>query len=276
MPHHPAFAPDRVAVVTGAASGIGLALARRFATFGMRLCLADVDEAALQAAAATLPAGTLAIRTDVSQRAEVDRLRDAALAAFGEVAVLVNNAGLEGEGTLSDPPDAWHRILNVNLWGVINGVQAFAPAMVAQGRDGAIINVGSKEGITTPPGNTAYNASKAAVKVVTEGLAYDLRNTPGCRMTAHLLVPGFVFTPLTRRGRDHKPDAAWTPEQLVDYALPRIGTGDFYILCPDNDVSSAMDAKRVRWAADDVALNRPALSRWHPDHADAFAEFMKA
>ena len=91
-------------------------------------------------------------------------------------------------------PARWRRILDVNLWGVINGVQAFAPDMIKQGTAAAIVNTGSKQGITCPPGDTAYNVSKAGVKVVTEALAHELRNTEGCRVSAHLLIPGFVFT----------------------------------------------------------------------------------
>jgi NAD(P)-dependent dehydrogenase (short-subunit alcohol dehydrogenase family) len=147
--------------------------------------------------------------------------------------------------------------------------------MIARGRPGMIINTGSKQGITTPPGDPAYNVSKAGLKAFTEALAHELRNTPGARVSAHLLIPGFVFTPLAAGGRTEKPAAAWTPEQTVDFMLQRLVAGDFYILCPDNDVPRALDEKRILWAAGDIVENRPALSRWHPDYGAAFQAYLE-
>ena len=112
------------------------------------------------------------------------------------------------------------------------------------------------------------------MKVVTEALAHELRNVAGCQITAHLLIPGFTFTSLTRGDRKEKPAGAWTSEQVVDFMLEGLAAGDFYILCPDNDVTREIDEKRMRWAMDDVILNRPPLSRWHPDYKDAFAKYM--
>ena len=102
-----------------------------------------------------------------------------------------------------EPMEGWKAILDTNLWGVIHGVQVFGPAMIAQKTPGAIVNTGSKQGITCPPGNTAYNVSKAGVKVVTEALAHELRNIEGCQVTAHLLIPGFTFT--GHHGADRRP-----------------------------------------------------------------------
>ncbi|MDQ0473424.1 SDR family NAD(P)-dependent oxidoreductase [Labrys wisconsinensis] len=277
---HPALTQGRAAVITGAASGIGLAMAEALARLGMKLALADVDAAALEKAAAGVatlaaqPADVIAVPTDVGRLEAVERLKDAAYGAFGEVALLMNNAGIEADGRLFAPRENWQRLIDVNLWGVVNGVQAFAPAMIAQGTPAAIVNTGSKQGITCPPGNTAYNVTKAGVKVVTEALAHELRNTPGCRVTAHLLVPGFTFTGFTRARVTEKPAGAWTPEQVIEFGLEAMGRGEFYILCPDNDVTRAMDERRIQWAADDIIANRPALSRWHPDFKDAFATFM--
>jgi NAD(P)-dependent dehydrogenase (short-subunit alcohol dehydrogenase family) len=281
MEMHPALAAGRAAVITGGASGIGLAAATRFARMGLRVCLADLSEAALDKAADAVAAAAgiardavLTVATDVSDRVAVDRLRDRAFDAFGHVAVLMNNAGTEPGGGPWDHYGRWRRVLDVNLWGVINGVQSFTQAMIDQQMPAAIISTGSKQGITCPPGDTAYNVSKAGVKVLTEGLAHELRNVPGCQVTAHLLVPGFTYTGITNR--PDRPAAAWLPEQVIDVLIERMGRGDFYIICPDNEVTEEIDRGRILWAAEDIARNRPPLSRWHPDYKDAFAAFMAA
>ncbi|TIT71162.1 MAG: SDR family NAD(P)-dependent oxidoreductase, partial [Mesorhizobium sp.] len=201
-------------------------------------------------------------------------LAETAQGAFGDVSLLMNNAGVgNNPGKPWENRDAWQRLLAINFWGVVHGVEAFAPAMLASGKTGLIINTGSKQGITTPPGNLAYNVSKAGVKTFSEGLAHALRNEPGARVSAHLLIPGFTYTGLTE-GATEKPAGAWTGEQVIDFMLASLKHGDFYILCPDNEVARPMDEKRMAWAIGDIIENRPALSRWHPDHKDAFAAFM--
>jgi NAD(P)-dependent dehydrogenase (short-subunit alcohol dehydrogenase family) len=276
---HAAIASGRTAVITGGASGIGLAAAVRFASLGLNVVIADLDTAALRAAAARIseagPGEVVTVQTDVSRKEDVERLKEKAYQAFGDVAVLMNNAGIGNGGGPFENYEGWQRVLATNLWGVINGVHTFAPAMIAQGTPAMVVNTGSKQGITTPPGDTAYNVSKAGVKVITEGLQHVLRNTPGCRVSAHLLVPGWVHTGLTAPGGGAKPAGAWTPDEIVDVLLERTGKGDFYIICPDNDVSSALDNKRIAWAAGDITENRVPLSRWHPDYAAAFADFVK-
>ena len=278
---HSALRPDSVAVITGGAAGIGLAAARRFAAAGLKVCIADLGAERLATAAAglaaTSPGGmnaVMAVEADVSRAEDVTRLKAAVDARFGGTDILMNNAGIQPGSAMFGPTENWERVLAVNLWGVIHGCQAFVPGMIARGRPGLVINTGSKQGITTPPGDPAYNVSKAGVKVFTEALAHELRNTPDCRLTAHLMIPGFVFTGLTAKGRTEKPAGAWTPEQTVDFMLDRIDAGDFYILCPDNEVTRPLDEKRILWAAQDIIENRPPLSRWHPDFGPRFADFV--
>jgi NAD(P)-dependent dehydrogenase (short-subunit alcohol dehydrogenase family) len=276
------MSPNNVAVITGGASGIGLAAAVHFARLGMKVCIADLGADRLKQAETRLsslaPGGAADIMTaavDVSHADEVAGLESAVRKRFGGTDILMNNAGIQPGSQIFGPSQNWQRILAVNLWGIINGSQIFAPHMIERKRAGLIINTGSKQGITTPPGDPAYNVSKAGVKAFTEALQHELRNVAGSKISAHLFIPGFVFTGLTARGRSEKPAAAWTPEQTVDFMIERVNAGDFYILCPDNDVPRQLDERRILWAASDIVENRPALSRWHPDYADAFAAFVK-
>jgi len=278
---HPALAKGNAAVITGAASGIGLAAAQHLAGLGLRVCLADLGADRLAAARAQIlaagaaAADVITCETDVGDIAALRALADRAYAAFGAVHVLINNAGMQPGSSIFDAESNWDRIIAVNMMGVIRGAQIFAPRMIAGGKPGLIINTGSKQGITTPPGDPAYNISKAGVKVFTEALQHHLRNLPDCRIDARLFIPGFVFTPLTAHGRSEKPAGAWTPQQTVDFLFTSVDRGDFYILCPDNEVDRRTDEKRIRWAAGDIADNRPPLSRWHPDFAEPFKKWLQ-
>lgn len=261
------LAPGGVAVVTGAALGIGRASARALAERGMKVCLIDLPSAYLDEALEQVAAvgDAVAEAVDVADLSAMTALAARFKERWGGVSFLMNNAARRDASTATGTPDAWRRTFDVNFHGVVNGVLAFAPSMIASGRAGAIVNVGSKQGITNPPGNPAYNAAKAALKSYTEGLSHELRNTEGCRVTAHLLVPGWTTTGL----REHKP-GAWRPEQVVKVMLDGVARGSFYMICPDNEVTASMDAGRMRWAVEDMIEDRPALSRWHPDFADLY------
>jgi hypothetical protein len=238
---------------------------------GMADVLADELRAARLEVARLAPGGdrdVLAMATDVTRPEDGESLRDAVYAAFGEVGLLMNNAATRvGGGALGRLED-WHEALRVNFWGVLHGVSAFVPRMIEQREPGVVINTGSKQGITNPPGNLAYNVTKAALKAYTEGLQHELRNTAGCRVSAHLLVPGWTTT----GKREHKA-GAWLPDQVVDFLLAALDRGDFYIVCPDDEVTPEMDRKRILWAAGDITENRPPLSRWQPDYIEKFRAF---
>ena len=277
----PAFASDNVAVITGAASGIGLAVALELAKLGMKLVLADLEGPALSASADQVArvAGSaervLAMPTDVSRTADLTLLREATFERFGAVSVLMNNAGVGNNPGLPWENGAeWKALFDVNLWGVVHGVEAFVPALLASDKPAIIVNTGSKQGITSPPGNAAYNMSKAALRNYTESLAHALRAAAPGRISAHLLIPGFTYTGMT--GGSEKPAAAWTAEQVASFMLSRVAHGDFYVLCPDHAVDRRTDELRMQWSMGDIIENRPALSRWHPDFEAQFAEFLAA
>ncbi|HTJ57997.1 MAG TPA: SDR family NAD(P)-dependent oxidoreductase [Devosiaceae bacterium] len=272
------FVADGVAVITGGASGIGRAAVRRAAAAGMKVAFVDVNPqklAVLRAEIGQAIGGDRVIAEviDVADFNAMTALAGVVEARFGSPTLLMNNAATfvsGGPGGILDPNENWQRLFAVNVLGVVNGVQAFLPGMLAAGRTAQIVNTGSKQGLTNPPGNPAYNTSKAAVNAYSQNLARDLRDRPGANISAHLLIPGWTTT----GDAEHRP-GAWLPEQVIDFMVAAIGKDEFFILCPDEETTREIDSKRILWNALDIILNRPALSRWHKDFKDEFATFMK-
>ncbi len=274
------FAPGRVAVITGAASGIGRAVATELAGTGMKIVLVDTNADKMPAAESEVirAAGdngqnVMPVICDVAHAADMNDLARDVTERWEAPTFLMNNAAKFVHGSsvgAVGEVDEWRKLFEVNLFGVLNGVSAFAPAMLASGRRGVIVNTGSKQGLTNPPGNPAYNTVKAAVNAYTQNLAHELRNTGAGNVSAHLLVPGWTTT-----GDNEHKSGAWLPDQVADYMFKRLQDEDFYIICPDGETSSEMDKKRILWQARDMIDNRPALSRWHPDYSAAFAAFME-
>ncbi|CAO1634210.1 unnamed protein product [Parajaminaea phylloscopi] len=274
---HPAIQAGRVAVITGGASGIGLALAKRYAGQGLSVAVGDLDEAALSA----VPSPIYAHKVDVTSKESLSAFRQAVTERFQgrPIAVLHANAGVGGPTKASDPT-GWDRIMGVNYQGAVSTVHTFLPSIKEAKQPALVVVTGSKQGITTPPGSgAAYNISKAAVKVFTEQLAHELRQdgSGGEHISVHLLIPGWVHTGLTgaKEGKP-RPDGAWSADQTAEFALQRFAKGSFYVLCPDNETPNAIDRARMEYNINDIIQDRPALSRWHPDYSDAFAEFMKS
>ncbi len=195
----------RVAVVTGAASGIGRALAEQCAREGMKVVLADVEEAALHSAAGEMAkagATVLAVRTDVSRAGDVEALARTTLDAFGGVHLLFNNAGVSGgsstwESTVAD----WTWVLGVNLWGVIHGVRTFVPIMLRQDTPGHVVNTASVTGLVSLPYGALYQASKHAVVTISESLHLEL-GFLGAKVGVSVLCPAFVQSGIVDAARN--------------------------------------------------------------------------
>jgi NAD(P)-dependent dehydrogenase (short-subunit alcohol dehydrogenase family) len=212
---------DRVAVITGGASGLGRALAERFAREGVKLVLADIDERALAATVAELEArGTRVVgqRTDVSQAEEVERLAKAALAAFGAVHIVCNNAGVVSLGVVWENAEAdWRWALGVNLWGVIHGVRVFTPILLRQGDEGHIVNTASVSGLISPPGMGVYNVTKHAVVALTETLHHDLAaksDKVRCSVVCPAYFPSGIADSERSRPAEHAAGETKSAEQL--------------------------------------------------------------
>jgi NAD(P)-dependent dehydrogenase (short-subunit alcohol dehydrogenase family) len=306
------FTNLNTAVITGASSGIGKAAAIKCAKAGMHVWMLDIDTKDLSQALQLVKSSSSEnasqhiqeIVVDVSQE---DQMNSAAQTVFAHestqsVHFLMNNAAVQLGGGPFEPMDTFRRVLDVNTLGPIIGCQAFVPTMQEKGMDGLIVNTGSKQGITAPPGNLSYNVSKAALKTWTEGLEHELMkrrldSNSGGKLYAALLIPGWVNTSIAlkegrmraeREGKldefdekqvffhENKPaQGAWMPGQVIDFMLEELEKGRFYIVCPDNDVDRETDNLRMTWAMQDITKNRDPLSRWHPDWKDAFSEYLK-
>ena len=201
----------RVAVVTGAASGIGLALAQRFAAEGMKVVMADVEAAALDRAAAAVRAtapAVLATRVDVSRAEDVERLARETYAAFGAAHVVCNNAGVAVIGAVHEHSLAdWQWVLGVNLWGVIHGVRAFVPRMLAGGDEGHIVNTASMAGLTTAPFMSVYDVTKHGVVALSESMYKEFEMT-GAPLGVSVVCPGLIDTNIMRSSRNRPAELA--------------------------------------------------------------------
>lgn len=275
----------KVAVVTGAASGIGLALARRFAGEGMRVVLADVEHEALDRVAATLADevdadGVLAVPTDVRDEDAVEALATATFDRFGAAHVLCNNAGVGVGGlTWMVPADRWRWIVDVNLLGVAHGIRAFVPRMIEQG-EGHVVNTASAAGLLTGPGMGPYFATKHAVVALSESLYFDLQLT-GAPVGVSVLCPEWVRTQIAESernrptgvsempalpGPDGEPgdgeapalsdfvrglvEGGLDPAEVAGLVVEAIGSGRFWILTHP----TTLPATRKRWDA--IAADR--------------------
>ena len=239
-----------VAVITGAASGIGRGMAERFAAEGMAVVLADIEEqplAKLEADLRTKGATVLAVKTDVSNAADVENLAGQTLDAYGAVHILCNNAGVVCSRPIWEhTPADWEWVLGVNLWGVIHGIRAFVPRMLKQETKCHIVNTASILGLVRGPGEGIYKVSKHGVVALSETLADELAQK-GSQIQVHVLCPGWVRTGILNSSRN-RPDvelhhqgvtdsrnvraemeAGISPAEVADHVYNAIQTGTFYI-----------------------------------------------
>lgn len=287
MTPHPALVSKSLAVITGGASGIGLAAAKIFVSrYGMNVAIGDysgaVEEAVkqIQSEAKDDSIKVWGAKVDVRDVESVQSFKNQVQSNFEnvDITVLMANAGISGASKASEWSQEWEKVLATNMYGVIHVNQIFLPLIKAHKKPSLIVNTGSKQGITTPPATgPAYNASKAVVKVFTESLAWELRNDKETKQIhTALLIPGFVWTGLTGSGSGKpKPEGAFTPEETVDFMLKRLEEKPevFYILCPDNETPRQTDLKRMQWNVSDIIEDRPALSRWHDDYSEKFSKY---
>lgn len=254
----------------------------------MNLALLDLNSANLKKAGKALKSEnnekTETYTMDVSSVSDWSKVKADVEAKFGSVDLLMLNAGAsfrpEG-GKQWEDPDYFHQTFAVNVFGPVNGLAAFLPLVQKTKQPASIIITGSKQGITNPPGNPAYNASKSMVKTITEHLAHDLRSS-NPNISVHLLIPGWTFTGLSGNSGPVPDDAAmktkkpgaWLPSQVAEYGYKKMSEEKFYIVCPDNDVTEELDQARMTWGAGDWIEGRTALSRWDEKYKDQAAEWI--
>ncbi|ATZ56628.1 hypothetical protein BCIN_13g04640 [Botrytis cinerea B05.10] len=293
------LAPGNTALITGGASGIGFSFAEKCVKAGLNVILVDNNGDNLGAAQMYLSqlngeGQVVGLNVDVGVEEEWESIKDVVEGDFdGTLHILFLNAGFSARGSFATPSSSsyFSKILSVNLFGVINGINTLLPSITSHTNPSSIIITGSKQGITNPPGNPAYNASKAAVKTLAEHLSFDLREKKN--IGVHLLVPGWTYTGLTgsgspfivnaneqdgkveKAGLEKKPKGAWSADQVTGYLQEKMGEGKFYIVCPDGDVSEEMDRKRMAWGAGDIVQGRLPLSRWREEYKSEFEEFIK-
>lgn len=262
------FRANATALITGAASGVGLAVAKLCASHSMNVILVDNNSSKLaEAKAAINSKGTVETHDiDVSSLADWATLRTKL--GSQKLDFLHLNAGIMMKGEWTDSA-YFHKIFDVNFFGVVNGINTFFPDFQNNhGERKAIVVTGSKQGITNPPGNPAYNATKSAVKTIAEHLSFDLAKTSPST-SVHLLVPGWTFTGMTGGGNTKsKPDGAWAPEQVADYLYKKMSENKFYAICPDNDVDWETDRKRMTWTMGDLVYERQPQSRWREEYKE--------
>ncbi|KAB8078481.1 hypothetical protein BDV29DRAFT_3236 [Aspergillus leporis] len=278
------FQSQKTALITGAASGIGFATAKLCRSRGMHLALLDIDGGNLHKARDELAVLNPLLKTesyeiDVGDRNRWNEVTNEVKSAFSQLDLVFLNAARgqraqsKYEGRLKPWADieSWKKTLDTNVFGPLNGIEAVIPLLLSPNTPKSLVITGSKQGITNPPGAgaPAYNASKAAIKDLTEHLAHDLRSDPAtAHISVHLLVPGWTWTGMmgnvgpTEEEAVKKMTGAWYPSQVAEELVNGVEKGSFYIICPDGETDQTLDQARMQWASDDVIEGRPALSRW--------------
>jgi NAD(P)-dependent dehydrogenase (short-subunit alcohol dehydrogenase family) len=273
----------RVAVVTGAASGIGLALAERFAAEGMKVVMADIEAAALDSASAALRAkapAVHALRIDVSRAEDVERLARETYAAFGAAHVVCNNAGVAVIGAVHEHSLAdWQWVIGVNLWGVIHGVRAFVPRMLAGGDEGHIVNTASMAGLSTAPFMSVYDVTKHGVVALSESMFKEFEAT-GAPIGVSVVCPGLINTSIMRSSRNRPPElgeegkagpmaqafgqalgdrltGGYPPSEVADQVVRGIREKRFYVVPAQPEVRKAATLR----AQDIIELRNPTPRR---------------
>lgn len=269
------FIPNRTAVITGGAKGLGLEATIACLKRGMNVAILDNDEVAVNDLSVKF--GTdrlLTLVLDITDSEALISAVEQIISKWKSIDFLMNNAAIMKDTGFHNNLVDWKIMFDINVWSLLQLTQLLLPAM----SHGAIVNLGSKEGITTPPGTPAYSTSKAAIKVITEQLQHILR-TQKSDVTAHLLVPGFTHTPMNFPDGDttsSRAQKAWPASKVIQKMIEGVDKNDFYIWCVDNETSLKEDHAKLEWHYQDIIQNRPALSRWHVNYTDKFNTFLRS